>query len=137
MSEEGKPFDRAAKREPWTKPFAIQGSHLTGRTNKQTFDKYPEYRKANEMFEACLDSAHAYATTMILRVNAEEPDFLVDRGMTQEEFVAHMSNNYCLGFSKYRSHVVKESIADVHENGYLQDRIRRLVNHGDKFHPYL
>ena len=74
---------------------------------------------------------------MMYRVLEEEPDFLETREITKQEFLAHLQNNLCLGASKYRSSVMKDTSAKVFENYYVNDKIRRLTNGGDKFHPYL
>ena len=71
------------------------------------------------------------------RTLAEEPDFFDERNTTKEEFLAHIENNLCLGVAKYRAHVFKQTVANVQEDGYLNDKIRRLVNGGDRFHPYI
>ena len=39
--------------------------------------------------------------------------------------------------NKYRAAVVKQTSAQIYEDGYMNDKVRRLVNGGDKFHPYL
>ena len=57
--------------------------------------------------------------------------------MSRGEFVAHLQNNICLGVSKYKHSVFKETSAQISEDGFTNDKIRRLVNGGDKFHPYL
>ena len=67
----------------------------------------------------------------------EEPDFFEDKDMKKTEFTAHLTNNLCLGVSKYRAKVLKDTSAQIQEDGYLTDKVRRLANGGDKFHPYL
>ena len=89
------------------------------------------------MYKMCMLYAHSYAGTMVLRVMEEQPDFFEEKEITQVEFTAHLENNICLGLSKYRASVTKETNAKITEDGYLTDKIRRLSNGGDKFHPYL
>ena len=71
------------------------------------------------------------------RTLAEEPEFLEERNTTKEEFLAHIQNNLCLGLTKYRSAVFKTTAANIQEDGYLNEKIRKLTNGGDRFHPYL
>ena len=74
---------------------------------------------------------------MTMRVEEENPNFLEEKNMERIEFIAHLSNNICLGFSKYKRAVFKDTTAQIVDDGFTTDKIRRLVNGGDKFHPYL
>ena len=81
--------------------------------------------------------AQSYALQMITRVLEEEPDFFEEKPITQDEFHSHLTNNLCLGVSKYRSSVFKDTTAKFYDDSFTTDKVRRLVNGGDKFHPYL
>ena len=89
------------------------------------------------MQTACMLYAGSYSAIMLHRVTEEQPDFFENQSMTKDEFSAHLQNNICLNISKYRSAVFKNTTAKIQEEGYTNDKIRRLANGGDKFHPYL
>ena len=122
---------------PNQKPLAFTSGQLAGKSNGQTLAKYPKYQAAEAAYNNCMLYAGSYSAIMLKRISDEEPDFLEERGLTKTEFEAHLQNNLCLGLSKYRAAVLKDTTAKIQEDGYLNDRIRRLTNGGDKFHPYL
>ena len=130
-------FDRAAERASFAKPFAYQQHQIAGATNGEIMNKNHEWKEANAAYRQCQVYATSYSAIMLQRTLAEEPDFLEERGTTKEEFLAHISNNLCFGLTKYRNHVFKTTVAGVQEEGYLNDKIRRLTNGGDRFHPYI
>ena len=99
--------------------------------------KYGRYQDAEVLMRNCMLYAQSYSQTMLNRVVEEQPDFFEEKEMTRSEFAAHLSNNLCLGVSKYRNSVFKTTSAQVQDDGYTNDKIRRLVNGGDRFHPYL
>ena len=74
---------------------------------------------------------------MLHRVLQEEPDFFEGKEIGREEFLAHLQNNLCVGAYKYYAATMKDTSAKVSEQYIVNDKIRRLVNGGDKFHPYL
>ena len=135
MSEEI--FSRAAARAPDQKPLAFTTGQLAGKSNAQVLARYPQYKAAEAAYNNCMLYAGSYSAIMMKRVLDEEPDILEERGMSKPEFEAHLQNNLCLGLSKYRAAVLKDTQAKIQEDGYLNDKIRRLTNGGDRFHPYL
>ena len=130
-------FDRASERLNIAKPFAFSSEEISGTSNAEKFNRYQEYKDANAAYRNCQLYATSYAAVMMQRTITEEPDFLEERGTTKEEFLAHIQNNLCLGLTKYRSSVFKQTAANIQEDGYVNDKVRRLVNGGDKFHPYI
>ena len=74
---------------------------------------------------------------MVHRVLEEQPDFLEEKETTMEEFTAHLENNLCLGVNKHKAAMFKDTTARIAEDGFLNEKIRKLANGGDKFHPYL
>ena len=74
-------FSRSPPREPWNKPFAIDGDKMAGHANKMLMNKYPQFKGANQMYNVCMMYAHSYAGTMVLRVLEEQPDFFEDKNM--------------------------------------------------------
>ena len=130
-------FTRSSEREPSMKPFAYFPAQIAGSSNAEKMKKYTTYRSAANLYETCMLYAASYSITMVQRVLDEEPDFFEDKDVTKDEFVAHLQNNICLAESKYRGAVIKDTSARIQEEGYLNDKIRRLANGGDKFHPYL
>ena len=135
MSEEA--FSRRAARIEFQKPFNLTSGQVSGFSNGEKYKKYTEYKDADAMREACMLYAGSYAAIMLHRVEEEQPDFFENQTMNKDEFRAHLMNNICLNVSKYRSKVFKDTTAKIQEEGYTNDKIRRLVNGGDRFHPYL
>ena len=138
MSSEGlaENFQRAADRPQWQQAFSVEGSKMMGASNKEKMTSYPSYKNATDVYNNCMLYARSYAAAMVQRVVEEEPDFFEEKGTTREEFTAHLENNMCLGASKYRAAVVKDTQAKILDDHYTTDQVRRLVNGGQKFHPY-
>ena len=136
MSEEST-FTRKNQREPYQKPFALQGAQISGGTTKEKYDSIPEYKDANELSKTCFLYANAYADTMIQRLLNEEPDYFDDKPVDRYEFSIHLQNNICLPIIKYKNAAFADATAQIHEREHLADRMRRLSNGGYKFHPYL
>ena len=92
---------------------------------------------ANQVATNCWTYAQAYVEMMLVRLAKEEPDYFADKPISQAEFSMHMQSNICLPVTKYKNKVFIDTTAQLTEEGHLKDRIRRLSNDGDKFHPYL
>ena len=99
--------------------------------------RYPKYKDAAELYKVCMLYAQSYSITMVQRVLDEEPTYFEDKEINKDEFQAHLQNNICLGISKYRSSVFKDTTAQFYDDSFTTDKVRRLVNGGDRFHPYL
>ena len=56
--------------------------------------------------------------------------------MNKAEMQIYLVNNMCLPFAKLKSNLYRRTLTNQREDAYLKDEIRRLNNHGDKFHPY-
>ena len=130
-------FTRKSVREPWDKPFAIQARSITGGTSVEKFNSIPEFKEAENMSKVCYMYANAYAETMITRLLNEEPEYFDDKPVGRHEFSLHLQNNICLPVIKYKNAAFQDATVQLSEKEHLQDRIRRLSNGGDKFHPYL
>jgi hypothetical protein len=89
------------------------------------------------MYTMCKLYARAYNEIMLKRLEAEQADFYTENNIDKHELVAHLSNNMCLQYSKYKAKVFRDRNAEILEEQHLNDTIRRLYNGGDKFHPYL
>ena len=131
------PFSRKSHREPQTKAFAIASSALRGNTAVTRYESIPEYATANTIAQTCMTYAQAYSETMLARLLQEEPDYFEDKGISKSEFSIHLQHNICLGVLKYKNAVFADATAQLAEKDHLTDRVRRLANGGDKFHPYL
>ena len=106
-------FDRAAERTNDAKAFAYKSGAITGTSNAEKLNKFQVYKDANAAYNQCHMYAKSYASIMMTRTLAEEPDFLEERQTTKEEFLAHIENNLCLGVAKYRSSVFKNTAANI------------------------
>lgn len=74
---------------------------------------------------------------MVKRLEEAQPDFFEANNQDKEEFIAHLTHNMCLPYTKAYSQVYRKRTAELKEEAHLKDTIRRLYNGGDKFHPYL
>jgi hypothetical protein len=74
---------------------------------------------------------------MTTRLLAEEPDFFEGKEMDRVSWEAHLMNNFCLPTAKQHAVVFRETHAQIKEDEHTTDSIRRLVNGGDRFHPYM
>lgn len=84
----------------------------------------------------CMMYAAAYNATMLKRMEKEKPEFFEENNINKTEFVAHLSNNMCLPYTKYKSSVFRDTITKIKQDEHLHEQIRRLSNGGDRFHPY-
>ena len=130
-------MDRSIERNSSTKAFALNPEQLASRSAAQKFDAFPEFKQAKEARSSCMLYAWAYADTMMSRIEQENPDVYSDKGMTRPELCTYLANNMCMPIEKMHSRVFRETVAKIHEKEHLNDDIRRLVNGGHKFHPYM
>ena len=89
MSEQ-QPFERTTTRKPFTKPFTYFREDIAGASNKDILDKYPKFKDASAAMNSCMMYANSYSTVMLNRALVEDPDMLENKGVTKEEFLAHM-----------------------------------------------
>ncbi len=119
-----------------TKPFTIHPSQIDGASMQELFEKNPKYIEAKEMHSMCVLYATAHSETTLKRLEKEKPEFYEENNINKPELVAHLVNNMCLPYAKYRSKVYRDRTAEIVEQKHLTESIRRLYNDGDKFHPY-
>jgi hypothetical protein len=81
--------------------------------------------------------ATAYNETMLKRLETEQPDFYAENNLNKRELAAHLTNNMCMPYSKFKAKVFRDRTIEMKEKEHLTDTIRRLYNGGDKFHPYI
>ena len=81
--------------------------------------------------------ATAYNHTMLKRLEKEKPEFYEENELDKGELVAHLTNNMCLPYAKYKSKMFRERTSAIKEKQHLHEDIRRLYNGGDRFHPYM
>ena len=60
-------------RIPVSKPFSVDLSTVGGKSVKEAFDKYPEFRATDGLYKKCLIYATAYTETMLTRAKVEDP----------------------------------------------------------------
>ena len=46
---------------------------------------------------------------MLMRLEKEKPEFYEENNLSKGELVAHLSNNMCLAYSKYKSKVFRDT----------------------------
>ena len=109
---------------------------MAGSSNAEKIDSYPAYKNATDVYNNCMLYARSYAAAMVQRVVEEEPDFFEEKATTRTEFQAHLENNMCLGASKYRAAIVKDTQAKILDDYNTTSMTRKLANGGQKFHPY-
>ena len=135
MTEAG--WSREQERQPHEKAFAMNSSDLQGQKFKLAYGKNKGFMAAEEDFRRGMLYAQAYTTTMMNRLNNEEPEYFDDKNISKDEFTVHLMSNLCLEQRKNKNAAFAEATAQMIEESHLKDRIRRLNNGGDRFHPYL
>ncbi len=84
----------------------------------------------------CMMYATAYNETMLKRMEKEKAEFFEENSINKRELVAHLTNNMCLPYTKYKNTVFRDTLAQIKSKEHLTEQIRRLANGGDRFHPY-
>lgn len=74
---------------------------------------------------------------MLKRLEKDKPEFYEEAGVSKNELVAHLSNNMCLPYQKFKNQLFRKRTVALKDKEHLNDDIRRLYNGGDRFHPYL
>ncbi len=120
-----------------SKPFALTSDFLDGASRVELYDKDPKWKEAKELHTMCTMYASAYNETMLKRLEKEKPEFFEENNINKKEMIAHLTNNMCLPYTKYKGKVFRDTTARLKEQEHLQDQIRRLSNGGDRFHPYI
>ena len=126
-----------AERRGDTKPFALTHDDFDGASRVEAYDKYPNYQQAKELHNWCMLYAAAYNETMLKRMEKEKPEFFEENNISKREMMAHLTNNMCLPYTKYKGRIFRETTAALKDSQHLNEQIRRLNNGGDRFHPYL
>ena len=119
-----------------TKVFALNSDQLSGASKNELYDSVPAFKDAKALLNQCLIYATAYNETMLLRLEKERPEFYEENNVNKKELVAHLNNNMCIAYSKYKSRVFRDTTVFLKEKENLNEQIRRLNNGGDRFHPY-
>lgn len=86
-----------------SKPFTIAPGQIDGASMQELFEKDYKYKEAKEMYSMCVLYATAYNETMLKRLEKEKPDFYEENNLQKQELIAHLINNMCLPYAKYRS----------------------------------
>ena len=107
-----------------------------GESNVLRFKKYPEFQDAETLARTCQLYAASYSSTMIMRIEKEDPNFFDDKDYTREEIIAKINHNLCLQIHQYRAKVFQNTVTDMLDKDHTREEIRRLVNGGQRFHPY-
>ena len=120
-----------------TKPFALTSDLLDGASRTELYDKDPQWKEAKQLHTMCTMYASAYNETMLKRLEKEKPEFFEENNINKQEMIAHLTNNMCLPYTKFKGKVFRDTTARLKEKEHLQEQIRRLSNGGDRFHPYI
>ena len=77
-----------------------------GRSNIEKFDKYPVFKEAEHYTLTCNLYANAYVSTMLLRLEKEDPTYFEDKAFTKAEIANKVVHNLCLDLNQYRNKVL-------------------------------
>ena len=108
-------------RGPSTKPFALTADHLDGASRVELYDKNLEFKQAKEMHNMCMLYATAYNETMLKRLEKEKAEFFDENNINKSEMVAHLTNNMCLAYTKYKNKVFRDTTAVYKEKEHMTD----------------
>lgn len=125
------------ERGPETKTLALPLELLNGASRMETYSKSETFQQAKELHNQCMIYATAYNEIMLMRLEKEKPEFYAENNLNKGEMVAHLTNNMCLPYTKYKSKVFRDRTVEIKEEQHLTEEIRRLYNGGDRFHPYV
>lgn len=104
-----------------TKPFAVTPDHLDGFSRAETYDQYADFTQAKEMHSMCMLYATAYNETMLKRLEKEKPEFYEENNISRGELVAHLTNNMCLTYTKYKSKVFRDTTVKIKEKEHINE----------------
>jgi len=109
------------ERSPNTKPFALTPDLLEGASIVEAYDSHEDFRQAKEMLNMCMLYATAYNETMVKRLETEKPEFFDENNINKREMVAHLTNNMCLAYTKYKSKVFRDTTVKLKEKEHLNE----------------
>jgi hypothetical protein len=129
-------FSRKVNRQPYDKYFSISSLDVSGESNMETFKPYKDYQIKEQTMKACMVYARAYVETAMNRLADADPDFLRNNDISQRELELQLTNNICQEAQIIRNAAFVKTQADIVERKYVKEDIRRLINGGQRFHPY-
>ncbi len=110
----------ALERPPNTKPFALTSDDVEGASLMELYDKNTNFKQAKELHNMCMLYATAFNETMLKRLEKEKPEFYEENNISSRgELVAHLTNNMCLQYTKYKSKVFRDTTAQLKEKEHL------------------
>ena len=127
---------RKLERPPNTKRFVLHENQPVGRSNVEKFSAYPVFKEAEQYARTCNLYANAYVSTILQRLEKEDPSYFADKDFTKEEIANKVMHNLCLELNQYRNKVFQETLADMMDKQDTRNEMRKLNNGGQKFHPY-
>ena len=65
--------------------------------------------------------AASYNETMLKRLEREKPEFYEENNIEKRELVAHLTNNMCLPYTKYKSKMFRTRTAELKEKEHLTE----------------
>ena len=136
-SEDSKPFSREFPRNFSTQRFESMHKLYGGRTMKEQYEGDEKTHKFTQAMNLCVNQAHRYFAIMHKRVTEEQPDYFEEKGVNPNQFHQDFIREVCFEEMAKGQAASRSRQAEIAANGYLNDQIRRLVNGGDKFHPYM
>ena len=136
MSEGESQFSRNAIRPVTSRRFQSE-RELNTFSQKEQYAKHQPTNKHNKAMGECLKMAHNYFTTMRKRVEEEQPDYFEEKGTDLGKFETKFITEVCYEQIATWDQAYRNRDVEIESKGYLNDTIRKLVNGGDKFHPYL
>ena len=104
-----------------TKYFALTPDDLDGASRAELYDSNPDFEQAKEMHTMCMIYATSYNNIMLKRIESEQPEFFEENNLDKDEFVAHLNNNMCLAFTKYKNKVFRDTTVKLKEKEHLSD----------------
>ena len=100
-------------RPPETKPFVVNSDYKPGASEIEKYNSIPFYEDLNQLHSMCTMYAQSYSIVMLKRIKAEKEDFFDEAGISENEMIAHLTNNLCLPYSKIRSIAYRQATATI------------------------
>jgi hypothetical protein len=97
------------QRPPNTKYLAITPDQVNGASRIELFEQSEDFKEARSLHNHCMLYASAYNEIMLLRLEKEQPDFYEENNINKKELVAHLTNNMCLPYTKYKHYIFRNT----------------------------
>ena len=73
------------ERDGEEKAFSVGPHAIGGKSGREDYDKYDEFKASSDVARKCMMMATAYTETMLTRAKVEDPEIFAMKGMSKSE----------------------------------------------------